>query len=128
MKVLVVDDEVYVCELLYDFLSSEGYEVTFTTSGVEAITKFKDDRPDVVLLDIKMPGMDGLEVLRTLRAMDMKTGFIMLSAFGDFKTIQKALGMGARHYIEKPFDLLRLHTVLAGWEASEEKRGSHGVS
>jgi len=128
VKILVVDDELYVCELLHDFLSSEGYEVKFTTSGEEAISEFVKDRPDIVLLDIRMPGINGIEVLRTMKGIDRHTGIIMLSAFGDLKTIEKALEMGAIHYIQKPFDLLRLHNVLAGWQSSNTEKSSHGVT
>jgi two-component system, response regulator, stage 0 sporulation protein F len=120
LKILIVDDEIWVRELLEEFLNLQGYQVTLAANGEEALNKIDQDRPDVVLLDIKMPGINGLEVLGTIKGLDKKIGIIMLSAFGDFDTVQKALEMGADHFIEKPFDLDRISKILSVWEEGQE--------
>jgi len=120
LKILIVDDEIWVRELLEEFLTLQGYQVTLATNGEEALKMVDQNPPDVVLLDIKMPGISGLEVLSIIKRLDKKIGIIMLSAFGDFDTIQKALEMGADHFIEKPFDLNRIAKILSVWEDVQE--------
>lgn len=112
MKILVVDDETAICMLLSEFLSLKGYEVTTAGSGEEALVEYHKNRPDATLLDIKMPGIDGIEVLRRIRENDSDTGVIMMSAFADDETIRKALRTGANKYLEKPLDLGRLERTL----------------
>ena len=112
MRILVVDDEQSICQLLEEFLLLKGYEVSTATNGDDAITQFKRQTPHVVLLDIKMPGMTGIEVLRRIRETDRTTAVVMLSAFGDVDTIRNALSIGANYYVEKPVDLQRLEKIL----------------
>ncbi len=104
-KILVVDDETALCEMIYIFLSRCGYEVLTASSGAEALQKVKDDEPSLVLLDIKMPGLDGLETLRRIKQQGYSTTVIMMTAVADQNVKQKALGMGADDYIIKPVDL-----------------------
>ena len=118
MRILVVDDELSICELLYEFLSQQGYQVITATNGEEAISKFEENRPNMIILDIKMPGMSGIDVLRKIKEMDRDTGVIMLSAFGDFNSIQEALQMGANYYMQKPMELERLMKILIAWQES----------
>ena len=125
MKILVIDDELPICELLDEFLSYQGFQVTTAINGEEALLKFKENRPQVVLLDIKMPGMDGLEVLRRIKEIDSGTGVIMISAFGDVNTVQEALQRGANDYLEKPIDLERLRKILIDWQESPESKNSN---
>ena len=89
MKILVVDDELQICELLDEFLSVQGHQITAVTSGEEAIIEFQANKTPVVLLDIRMPGMSGIEVLRRIKEIDSNTGVIMLSAFGDPDTVKE---------------------------------------
>ena len=112
MRILAVDDELLICDLLYEFLSLQGYEVTSSSSGQEALLKFEESRPDVVILDIRMPGMSGIDVLRKIRDMDNNVVVIMLSAFGDSGTIQEALQSGADYYMEKPLEFDNLMKIL----------------
>jgi two-component system response regulator (stage 0 sporulation protein F) len=116
MKILIVDDEIWVRELLEEFLALQGYQITLAQNGEDALKQIEQDSFDVVLLDIKMPGMGGLETLARIKALNNGIGVIMLSAFGDFDTVQKSLEMGADHFIEKPFDLDRLSNILSVWE------------
>ncbi|MDY6879087.1 MAG: response regulator [Thermodesulfobacteriota bacterium] len=112
MKILVVDDETAICMLLNEYLSFKGYEVTTVESGEEALAQYNRSKPDMVLLDIKMPGIDGLEVLSRIRKKDPDTGIIMMSAFADEATVQKALRTGADKYLEKPLDLGQIDDTL----------------
>jgi DNA-binding NtrC family response regulator len=113
---MVVDDEVLICDLLEEFLKLQGYQVTTAFSGEDAILKFKTLRPQMVLLDIRMPGMDGMDVLQSIKDMDSRVGVIMLSAFGDVETIQKAMQGGAYKYIQKPVEFGVLLEALEGWQ------------
>jgi two-component system response regulator (stage 0 sporulation protein F) len=113
---MVVDDEVLICDLLEEFLTIQGYQVTTASGGEDAILKFKILRPQMVLLDIRMPGMDGIDVLQSIKDMDRSTGVIMLSAFGDVETIQKAMQGGAYQYIQKPVEFGALLKALQGWQ------------
>jgi len=112
MKILVVDDELPICELLYEFLSQYGFQVNTATSGEEAISLFSKEKHHVVLLDVKMPDMDGIEVLKVLREIDDQTEVIMISAFADEETKRDALRRGASLYLEKPVELERLKNIL----------------
>ena len=102
-KILVVDDDKNICELLRLYLVKEGYNVTMVHDGGAALAEFDKLHPDLVLLDVMMPVMDGWEVCRKLRAKD-NTPIIMLTAKGE--TYDKVLGLelGADDYIVKPFD------------------------
>ncbi|MGH7408295.1 MAG: response regulator [Candidatus Methylomirabilales bacterium] len=111
-KVLVVDDTPEAVELLVEFLSSKGYEVLTATSGEEALRRVKEDRPHLVLLDIHMPKMDGMEVLRRIREIDPEMGVIMATAVNEEDVGRKALEMGAFDYIVKPLDLKYLENSL----------------
>ena len=106
-KILVVDDDKNICELLRLYLVKEGYSVTMAHDGEAALTDFDKLHPDLVLLDVMMPVMDGWEVCRKIRAKD-NTPIIMLTAKGE--TYDKVLGLelGADDYITKPFSMREL--------------------
>lgn len=116
--ILVVDDEEDILELVRYNLSKEGYRVSLVTSGEEALKAARTSQPDVILLDLMLPGVDGLEVCRLLKQ-DPKTQHIpviMLSAKGDEADIVTGLELGAVDYITKPFSprilIARLRAVL----------------
>ncbi len=111
-KVLVVDDEPEAVELLVEFLTSKGYEVLTATSGEEALQRVKEDRPHLVLLDIRMPKMNGIEVLRRIREIDPEMGVIMVTAVNEEDVGRKSLELGAFDYIVKPLDLKYLERSL----------------
>jgi len=127
-RILVVDDELLICQVLDEYLSGQGYEVTTACNGEEALSRFEENRPHVVLLDIRMPGMSGIDVLSKIREMDRSVGIIMLSAFGDSNTVDKALRLGADRYMKKPMDLDCLKGALSAWQLPEMNRGSDGNS
>ena len=127
-KILVVDDDVNICELLRLYLTKEGYQVTIANDGEEGLEKFNQVKPDMVLLDVMMPKMDGLEVCRRIRKLG-HTPVMMLTAKGE--TFDKVLGLelGADDYMVKPFDskevVARIKAVLRRTAAKDE--GSKGV-
>ena len=111
-KILVIDDEAEVCSLLETFLKKQGYSPISTTSAVEGLEKLKVEKPAAVLLDIRMPDMDGIEVMRRIRTINKDIPIIMATAVVDKKVAQDASDLGATDYIIKPFDLDYLKKVL----------------
>jgi DNA-binding response OmpR family regulator len=104
-KILVVDDEEDLLELLRFNLSGEGFSVTCAATGEEALEKVKEEAPDLILLDLMLPGMDGLQVTRRLKsqAVTKEIPIVMLTAKGEEGDIVKGLEMGADDYMTKPF-------------------------
>lgn len=111
-RVLVVDDEPDAVELLREFLSVKGYEVMTASGGEEALRLVREERPHLILLDVRMPGMNGLEVLRQVRQIDKEVGVIMVTAVNEEETGRQALELGAFDYIVKPLDLTYLERSL----------------
>ena len=103
-KILVVDDTEFMVKVLSEMFASEGYEVHGARSGEEAIGLYAELLPDLVTLDVVMPGMDGIGTLARLRQMDPACKVIMVSAVGLEAKVMEAVGLGARNYVLKPFD------------------------
>ncbi len=103
--ILVVDDEERITRSLAGILSDEGYRVQVASSGVEALKKVDDDLPDLVLLDIWMPGLDGMEVLQKLKEKYPNLQVIIISGHGNIETAVKATKLGAFDFIEKPLSI-----------------------
>ena len=106
-KILVVDDELNICELLKLYLENEGYTVFTANDGQAAVTAFQQKAPDLVLLDIMLPKMDGWQVCREIRKTS-STPIIMLTAKGETEDKVSGLEMGADDYIVKPFEVKEL--------------------
>ncbi len=104
-KLLVVDDEIEICEFLKGFFQDRGYQVTTARSGEEAIAAIERERPDLMLLDIKMPGKDGIEVLREVKGRYPAVRVIMVTALETSEKIDQALRLGADNYTTKPLSL-----------------------
>lgn len=103
-NILVIDDEIDMCEALRDFLTDKGYVVSLCTEGEKALEMARKLFPDIIILDIKMPGMDGLKVLEELKKFDKDTKAFIITAYGDVDTAKEALELGAIACINKPFD------------------------
>src|SRR3989304_3412221 len=114
--ILVVDDDEVTCNLLEEVLAKEGYRVHKALDGREAIQKGDQRAYDVVLTDIKMLDVDGMEVLRAYRQKSPETIIIMMTAFGSIETAIRAIKEGAYDYVSKPFKLeeikLTIHRAL----------------
>ena len=127
-KILIVDDDQNICELLRLYLAKEGYETLIAHDGEKALELFEQNKPNMVLLDVMMPRMDGWEVCRHIRAQG-NTPIIMLTAKGE--TFDKVLGLelGADDYVVKPFDskevVARIKAVLR--RCNPEESGKEGV-
>ncbi len=102
-RILVVDDEMIVCESCRRILEEEGYEVETALSGEEAFKKMRENPFEIVITDLKMPGIDGMEVLRTLKKEYPETIIIMITGFSTVETAVEAMKLGAFDYIPKPF-------------------------
>ncbi len=111
-KILIVDDNVDACFLLKSFLEEMDYDVIESHSGADALEKVKSLKPDIMLLDIIMEGMDGMEILRRVRLFDKSIGIIMVSGVRDEGICKEALGKGADEYITKPIDFKHLDECI----------------
>jgi DNA-binding response OmpR family regulator len=109
-KILVVDDEENIRELYRDELAEEGYQVELAESGLQALSKFESFRPDLVTLDVMMPGMDGIEVLRRIREKNPSIPVLLLTAFGEFKQDFNTWASDA--YIVKSADVSELKQTV----------------
>ena len=108
MKILIVDDERAIRNSLGEILTDEGYEVETAEDGPSALAKVDKDRFDVIFCDIKMPGMDGTEVLEKLVADGVDSAIVMISGHGDIDTAVECIKKGAFDFIQKPLDLNRI--------------------
>jgi DNA-binding response OmpR family regulator len=111
-KILVVDDELNVAQMLAEYLTEQGYQVATAHGGIEALTKIDLEKPQVILLDIRMPEMDGVEVLRRIRSFDTQVGILMISANDDVELAKQTIAMGAFDYTLKPVDFAYLSRAV----------------
>ena len=118
--ILVVDDEKDIRDLFQDVLVQEGYQVFTATNGAEAISLGKRNRLDLALVDIKMPGMDGIEVFQKLKKVKKDMEAIILTGYGTLRTAKEAMRLGAYDYLTKPFDLGLVKNIIR--EALERKK------
>jgi len=111
--VLVVDDTLFMRASIRQMLEANGHSVAGEASnGVEAIEKYAAVKPDVILMDITMPDMDGLEALRRIKEIDPKAKVIMCTAMGQQAMVAKAVELGAQQFIVKPFQPDRLMAAI----------------
>jgi DNA-binding NtrC family response regulator len=104
-RILVIDDEVELCNLLEAALTDEGYAVLSCCDPEEGLRLALKERPDLVLLDLKMPKMDGLQVLQEMKRHDETIPVIIITGFTNISQARDAIHLGAHDYITKPFDL-----------------------
>lgn len=108
MNILIIDDEPYLLEKLVSVLTSEHYNVETAGDGKAGIEKIWNDTYDLILLDVMLPGMNGLEILSEIRAAAIRTPVLMLTAKGDIEDKVAGLNLGADDYLAKPFSLAEL--------------------
>ena len=111
-KILVIDDDRSICESLDLYLSEEGYEVHTALTGTDGLNKFVQVQPDLVILDIRLPDIDGFTVLEEIREDDEDAKVIMITAFHDMDTTIRAMKAGAYDYIHKPINIDELEVSL----------------
>jgi CheY-like chemotaxis protein len=111
-KILVIDDEQGIRDLLDTLLQRKGYDVVLAASGQKGLELLRREQPDVIVLDLKMPGMDGLTVLQQIRSFDPKKPVIILTGAGTPETEQKVRALGVAEFVKKEFSLHRLGDAL----------------
>ncbi|MFA0741744.1 MAG: hypothetical protein DFNUSKGM_001859 [Candidatus Fervidibacter sacchari] len=114
-KVLVADDALFTRKVLREILEAEGCEVVEVSNGKDAVDKFRLECPDLVLLDISVPEMDGLTVLRAIKEMDEGAKVVMVSAMGQMSTVKEALKLGACDFVVKPFRSHQIRELISRW-------------
>lgn len=111
-KILIVDDIKETCNTLEEILAEEGYHTFSALTGRTALNTVKKKKPDVVLLDIKMPKMGGIEVLKQIKKIDKDVVVVMITAYGALDTAKEAMRLGAYDYVSKPFDLKFIKAII----------------
>jgi len=112
MKILVIDDEKPTLSMFKLFLTAYGYEVCTAEKGEQGLAVFKEIQPEIVFTDIRMPGMDGLEVLRQIRALNQRSQVIIITGHGDMEKAMAALDLDASDFINKPVERKALNSAL----------------
>src|SRR5579884_911613 len=111
-RILVVDDEANARTALAELLRDEGYAVETAADGFKALPKLEEFAPDLLLTDLKMPGMDGIDLMRKSREADPQLAVVVMTAYGAVETAVTAMRQGAADYITKPINLEELGVVV----------------
>src|SRR4051794_12996143 len=119
-QVLVVEDDAAMRELMFESLTEEGYKVDLAAGGRAGIERVRSGGVDLVVTDVKMPDLDGLDALQEIRAVEPTPHVIVVTAFGSIESAMKAVKLGAYDYITKPFDIEKLTLVM---DKALEERG-----
>ncbi len=124
-RILVVDDDERICKVFTEFLSGEGHEPEIASNASEALESVRAGRPDLVLMDVRMPGTNGLEALEMIRQVDPDIHVVIMTAYGTSQTSIEAMRLGAYDYLIKPLDLHELKKVINS--ALEARALSHKI-
>lgn len=111
-KILIVDDQNGIRVLLVEVFSVEGYQTFQASNGKAALEIVRRENPDLVLLDMKIPGMDGLDILKHIKAINPRVKVIMMTAYGELDMIKEATDLGALMHFTKPFDIDELRIAV----------------
>ena len=111
-KILVIDDEEFITKSLKQHLEKEGCEVFTSATGEDGLEIYKSDTPDIVILDLNMPGIGGIETLKSLAKLSNDVIVIIITAHGDIETAVSAIKLGAYDFVEKPFELDRISVLI----------------
>jgi len=120
-SILIADDDPSTLQLMTDLLKSNGFQVTATSSGTEALKIYKQETPDIVLADLAMPEMNGLQLLGVLKEYDPLAKVVIITAYSDKDTIARAFRLGALEFLEKPLDPQLLVSKLQDLLAREDR-------
>ncbi|HJV46728.1 MAG TPA: response regulator [Bacillota bacterium] len=111
-KILIVDDQYGIRVLLYEVFGKEGYQTFQAANGKQALEIVGNESPDLVILDMKIPGMDGLEILKEIKKINKEIKVIMMTAYGELDMIKEATELGAVTHFTKPFDIDELRLAV----------------
>ncbi len=111
-KILVIDDEIDICEMLKDFFGARGYKVTYALTGQGGLDAFNVEKPEVIMLDLFLGDMNGLEILKKIKATGSSCAVIVITGSGSEEDEQAAKKLGADFYMDKPFSVARLRKLL----------------
>jgi two-component system chemotaxis response regulator CheY len=111
-RILIVDDAEFLRVRITKMLSGEGFEVFEAENGLKAVSSYKELRPDMVLMDVTMPEMDGLTALKEIRSFDSQAKVVMLTALGQESVVLEAIKSGARDFVVKPFERDRVMSAI----------------
>jgi len=111
-KLLIVDDQIGIRILLLEVFATEGYETFQAANGRAALEIVRNHAPDLVLLDMKIPGMDGLEILKKIKEINREIKVIMMTAYGELDMIKEATDLGALMHFTKPFDIDEMRVAV----------------
>lgn len=111
-KILIVDDQYGIRVLLHEVFQKEGYQTFQAANGFQALDIVNKDCPDLVVLDMKIPGMDGIEILKRIKSINKDIKVILMTAYGELDMIQEAKDLGALMHFAKPFDIDEIRKVV----------------
>jgi two-component system chemotaxis response regulator CheY len=111
-KILIVDDAEFLRVRITKMLSGDGFDVFEAENGLKAVASYKANHPDVVLMDVTMPEMDGLTALKEIKAFDTHARVVMLTALGQESVVLEAVKSGARDFVVKPFERERIISAI----------------
>jgi len=111
-RILLVDDEAIVRNSVSEWLKNDAYEVECASNGIEALEKFSGDKFDTAVVDLKMPGIDGLEVMKRIKKVAPQTRVIIITAYGNTENAVEAMKWGASDFLPKPFTMDKLEQVI----------------
>ncbi|NSW82096.1 MAG: response regulator [Syntrophothermus sp.] len=112
-RMLVVDDQKGIRRLLEELFKQEGFEVTVAADGRQAVEEVRKSIPDIVLMDMKMPNMNGIEASEEILNISENIPIILMTAYGEIELVEKSQKIGVRRYIVKPFDISVLREMVA---------------
>jgi two-component system, chemotaxis family, chemotaxis protein CheY len=112
-KILIVDDAEFLRMRISKMLRADGHDVIEAENGLRAVEKYQSDNPDIVLMDITMPEMDGLSALKEIRSINSAAAVVMLTALGQESVVLDAIKSGAKDFIVKPFERERVLNAIA---------------
>ena len=112
LRILVIDDDEDICLYLKEFLTREGYRVTSVTKPIDALPEIKEGRHQIVLLDVRMPELDGVHLLREIRSIDSDVCVIVMTAYPSVESAVDTMKADAFDYLRKPFELDQLRSVI----------------
>ena len=112
IKIVLVDDDEGICDSLAKILTKKGYHVTPFVSGIKALKSMKKSTYDILLTDLKMPEMNGIELLKEARTIDPELGVIIMTGFGEITSYLEAMDLGAAEYLNKPIKSHELELII----------------